>query len=220
MKLAGLIKFSALKTKPKILLGICSPLVLLMALGAVSVYSITSIVETNERVDHTYKVLGSAAAIVSSAVDMETGMRGYLLAGKDAFLAPYEGGEKATYEGIAALQKTVDDNPKQVERLAEVERTLREWQEKVTEPTIDLRREIGDAETMNDMAALVGEARGKVYFDKFREQIATFAAREKTLLDQRRSDFQVAQTVVGEDFAPVPKTMGLGRAGRSAKSST
>ena len=34
MKLSGLIKFGALKTKPKILLGICSPLVLLMALGA------------------------------------------------------------------------------------------------------------------------------------------------------------------------------------------
>ena len=27
---------------------------------------------------------------------------------------------------------------------------------------------------MNDMARLVGEARGKVYFDKFRGQIETF----------------------------------------------
>ena len=34
---------------------------------------------------------------------------------------------------------------------------------KVTEPTIGLRREIGDAETMKGMAKLVGEARGKVF---------------------------------------------------------
>ena len=55
----------------------------------------------------------------------------------------------------------------------------------VTEPTIALRREIGDAETMNDMADLVGEAQGKVFFDAFRGQIATFIGRELDLLGQR-----------------------------------
>ncbi len=68
---------SNLKTKPKILLGICSPMILLVMLGGISFYSINSIVETNKSVDHTHEVLGDAAAIVSSAVDMETGMRGY-----------------------------------------------------------------------------------------------------------------------------------------------
>ena len=43
------------------------------------------------------------------------------------------------------------------ERLAEAEQILREWQSNVTESTIGLRREIGDAQTMNDMANLVGE---------------------------------------------------------------
>ncbi len=114
-------KIAGLKTKPKILLGICSPMVLLLILGGVSVFSISTIVETNKQVDHTYVVLGDAAAIVSSAVDMETGMRGYLLAGQDGFLDPYRGGEEATYSGITALQEIVNDNPAQVERLAEAE---------------------------------------------------------------------------------------------------
>ena len=139
-----------------------------MILGGVSVYSITSIVATNKWVEHTHEVLGDAASIIGSAVDMETGMRGYLLAGEEGFLDPYKGGEEATYAGIAELQKTVNDNPRQVERLAEAEKILRDWQEQVTEPTISLRREIGDADTMNDIANLVGEARGKVFFDKFR----------------------------------------------------
>ncbi len=47
-------KVSNLKTKPKILLGICSPLVLLLILGGVSIYSINTIVETNEWVEHTH----------------------------------------------------------------------------------------------------------------------------------------------------------------------
>ena len=159
-------------------------------------------------VDHTYVVLGAAAALVSAAVDMETGMRGYLLAGQDGFLAPYEGGQTAFFEGMAALQKTVDDNPAQVARLQEAEQTIRDWIENVTEPTIQLRGEIGDAETMNDMADLVGEARGKVYFDRFRGQIATFISREATLLNERRGDFQTAQGAVGENFGLVQDTTG------------
>ena len=100
-------KFSNLKTKPKILIGICSPLVLLLILGAISIFNISSIVNTNERVEHTQNVLGKAADIIGSAVDMETGMRGYLLAGKEGFLDPYKGGEKATYERIKELQEIV-----------------------------------------------------------------------------------------------------------------
>ena len=51
MKLSSL-KFAGLKTKPKILIGICSPLVLLMGLGAASLYSIDTIVDTNKQVDY------------------------------------------------------------------------------------------------------------------------------------------------------------------------
>jgi len=181
--------FQDMKTKPKILMGVLSPLVLLFVLGGVAIYSINAMLTTNKWVEHTYDVLEEAASVVSSAVDMETGMRGYLLAGKEGFLDPYKGGEKSTYAQITKLKETVSDNPTQVGRLTDVEKTLKEWQAKVTEPTIALRAEIGDAKTMNDMAALVGEAKGKVYFDKFRGQIATFIEREATLLEKRQSDF-------------------------------
>ncbi len=172
--------------RSKILFGICVPLVLLVVLGALSFFNIKTIVKTSGWVDHTREVLADSADILGSAVNMETGMRGYLLAGKEGFLDPYKGGEKATYEGVSKLKAIVSDNPKQVQRLTEMESVLREWQEKVTEPTIALRREIGDAKTMNDMAHVVGEARGKKYFDKFRGQIATFIKREETLLGKRQ----------------------------------
>lgn len=155
--------FSNLKTKPKILIGICSPMILLLVLAGIAINNVNSITETSKWVDHTRVVLAEASSIVASAVDMETGMRGYLLAGKEGFLDPYKGGEKTTYQRIAALQKTVSDNPGQVERLGKVEKILRDWQSNVTEPTIQLRRDIGDAATMNDMAKLVGEARGKKF---------------------------------------------------------
>ena len=194
-------KFANLPTKTKILVGACPPLVLLVVLGMATIFILNSILTTSRWVDHTHNVLEESGEIIASAVDMETGMRGFLLAGQEQFLDPYKAGEEATYSGIAALQETVSDNPAQVERLAEVERILRQWQSEVVEPAIALRRQIGDAETMNDVANLVGEQRGKVYFDRFRGQIATFIEREATLLGERREAFQNAQAEIGRQTA-------------------
>lgn len=200
--------FSSVKTKPKILMGVAVPLVLLIILGIIAITSISKITTTSGWVNHTYNVLGKANDIVASAVDMETGMRGYLLAGKEEFLDPYKGGSVRFFELIEALQQTVSDNPGQVARLGEVESVIREWQTDVTQPMITLRREIGDAETMNDMAALVGEARGKTFFDKFRGQIATFIERERVLLQKREADFAKLLTAPTVDTGDVKETMG------------
>lgn len=179
-------KWSSLKTKPKILAGIAVPVVLLVILGALALNSISNITHTAGWVNHTYNVLGKAQDIVASAVDIETGMRGFLLAGKEEFLDPYKSGETSAYERIKALQETVSDNPKQVARLEEVSTLLRDWQANVTEPMISMRRQVGKTKTMDDIAALVGEARGKVYFDKFRGLMADFSAEEAGLMGVRK----------------------------------
>lgn len=202
--------FSKLSMRAQIILGNSVPLLLLLIIGVISLVNMKSIVSTSERVDHTHNVLSKATGIVASAVDMETGMRGYLLAGKEAFLDPYKSGEKAAYEGIKSLSKTVDDNPAQVSRLAEVEKILRQWQSNVTESNIALRRQIGDAKTMNDMADLVGEARGKKYFDAFRGKIATFIEREQSLLGQRNQATETVQLAL-------EKTLKSSNQGGSAK---
>ena len=148
-----------------------------------------AVMEKNEEwVTHTYEVIQHANAILAAAVDMETGMRGYLLAGRDEFLAPYEGGSKSFFDLSASLRKTVDDNPAQVQLLTEGEQTIRDWQKDVTEPTIALRRKIGSAKNMDDMADVIGEARGKKYFDRFRQIMADFRAEETGLMETRQAD--------------------------------
>jgi methyl-accepting chemotaxis protein len=49
---------------------------------------------------------------------------------------------------------------------------------------------------MDDVADLVGEARGKVYFDKFREQIKTFKARETSLMSARMDSLEDTESFV------------------------
>ena len=181
--------FSNLKTITKIFVAASALLVLLASVGGVALFNINKINNTSKWVDHTRVVIANASGIVAKAVDMETGMRGYLLAGREEFLQPYRSGEEATFQRIKELQQIVSDNPPQVARLDEAGQVLHDWQSNVSEMQIDLRREIGDAKTMNDISKLVGEAKGKTYFDRFRSQIATFIEREKTLLAARQSAF-------------------------------
>jgi methyl-accepting chemotaxis protein len=172
--------------REKIIGGSCITLILMVILGIISINATTSLTDTNKWVNHTHEVIGDANNILASAVNMETGMRGYLLAGKEGFLNPYTQGKEDFRKEIASLSKTVDDNPAQVQLLREAKATISEWAQKVTEPTIALRREIGDAKSMNDMAALVQKEKGKAYFDKFRGQIATFIGREEKLMNDRQ----------------------------------
>jgi len=178
--------FSNVSLRFRIIAGCLFILTFFAANALFSVNSIRSLEKTSARVDHTHNVLAEAASVLASAVDMETGMRGYLLAGKEEFLDPYNTGREVFDVKVATLKDTVSDNAAQVELLDEIYSNIHEWQDNVTEPTIALRREIGDSMTMNDMAILVGEANGKVYFDAFRGQIAGFVKTEKDLLEKRR----------------------------------
>ncbi|CUH99345.1 Aspartate chemoreceptor protein [Leisingera aquaemixtae] len=182
-------KFSNWSTKAKVLVATAAPLVLTLGIGIVAQMNLAKMAETSGWVEHTQKVLKQGDTIVASAVDMETGMRGYLLAGEETFLAPYHSGETNVYSSLDSLRTTVSDNPPQVERLAEAENILREWQSEVAEQQIAMRRAIGNSQTMVDLARKVQKAEGKQYFDRFRALAAEFIEVEEKLLEQRTSEF-------------------------------
>jgi len=163
------------------------------AMNSTSIYELRQL---TQRVEHTYSVIAAANAIVAAAVDMETGMRGFLLAGQEEFLGPYNQGRVNFYRFINELQKVVSDNPAQVALLIESKSIIDDWITQVIEPQINMRREIGDAKTMDDMADLVGEAKGKVYFDRFRDEIKLFKDRESSLMSARMESLKGTESVV------------------------
>jgi len=170
-------------------MGVFLPLFFLLVLALTALYGLKMRGESIASVDYTHQVLDDANAIIALAVDMETGMRGYLLSGQESFLEPYLKGEQATYDQLDALRKKVAGNPRQIVRLWEVERILHEWQNDIIHPAIALRRIIGTAETMNDIAQLVGEGRGRVLFEKFRQQIKHFTDLEQGIREKHHTKF-------------------------------
>ncbi|KPA18522.1 methyl-accepting chemotaxis protein [Candidatus Magnetomorum sp. HK-1] len=193
--------FKKLTLRSKVLIGGLSPLVFLLFTGIMSIMSIDSIIETNNRVEFSHDVMEKTTQVFGSAVDMETGMRGYLLAGKSEFLEPYIEGEKIAYEKILSLQKDVSHHTEQVKRLEEMKNKLKTWQKDIAEPAIALRKQVGDSKTMDDIANFVGEAREMEYFDAFRKLVDEFNNEEKNLMKIREESskkivYKTDQTII------------------------
>ena len=178
--------------KTRIMLGSLTGVLSGLIFFVVAYFSFDTILSANKWVDHTHRVIKQALLIEADAVNMETGMRGFLLAGKDEFLEPYNSGQSGIYKKIDSLMKTVSDNPRQVELLKEIKAIMSAWQKNITEPAIAKRRRVAKGGSMNTIVVMVGKAEGKKYFDQFRKMIGTFIQREQVLIEQRITTAQNA----------------------------
>ena len=145
----------------KLKLGNGSIFAVVFAVSLVVYFGINTLLYNFKWVDHTHRVLAKGSSIIAAAVDMETGMRGFMLSGKDEFLEPYDSGAERFDKYIRELSETVSDNPPQVALLGEVRSIIESWKKDVTEPNIAYRRNVGIGNTMDQVAELIGQAKGK-----------------------------------------------------------
>jgi methyl-accepting chemotaxis protein len=176
-----------LNIKSKIVLGSSFALILIIVLSLIAYRSIGSLVETSEWVDHTHLVLENASTIEKLIVDMETGERGFLIAGKEEFLEPYESGKKQLSSILTITNDLVSDNPKQVERLADIEKTIKLWQKKAGVPEIKKRRDVAkNSNAITEFKNLYSRTVGKEIFDNIRYEFQTI-----------RSEFELENNLPG-----------------------
>ncbi len=170
----------------KTMLATVVPLLLFIAMGATAYISFSSMRDADLWVDHTYRVLHEAQKIENLAIDMENGVRGFLLSGDDVFLHPYDFSKGILFGKINELKTIVSDNPEQVQRLEEIHEILTQWHEEAILPAISLRREIGDAASMTDLARRIAKGEGKVLFDQIRAKVNTFIDNEVSQIKANR----------------------------------
>ncbi|WP_459873661.1 methyl-accepting chemotaxis protein [Endothiovibrio diazotrophicus] len=162
-----------MKLRTKLLLGFAVPLAAIVIIAAVVFSSVKGMIDATHWVDHTHRVIAEGKAIGAAMVDMETGMRGFLVAGKEVFLEPYKGGQKAFDDVVGKLKQTVSDNPTQVNRLEGIEALERQWLKEAAEVNIKIRREVVKGEAAaRRFKELSARTVGKEHFDGFRAAIA------------------------------------------------
>lgn len=177
-------------------------IVALAAIVAGASYLITSsLIDTSHMVAHTHEVIGSTELLQRTMVDMETGQRGFMLTGDQAFLEPFDAG-LAVFEGlILETKELVRDDPVQVSRLSLIELLFKEWLDSAGLLGIELRLAVdrGDIDESAMAYALQGltvdgEIRprdsksGKDLMDEVRRVVGAMVATEELLLVRRTAD--------------------------------
>lgn len=157
----------------KILLVIGVAIVLMVISSTIVFINVGNLQETSEWVKHTQEVIMQGHRLNEAMINMETGMRGFLLTGNTEFLVPYEQGKNEFDTLIVETKHLVSDNPAQVARLAEVHSISRKWREDYADKIINKREEvnIGFA-TVAEFEAMQRSTVGKQIFDHIRQVIA------------------------------------------------
>ena len=139
---------------------------------------IAYLLSTLNWVEHSDRVIANTHSVSKLAVDQETGLRGFLITGNEAFLEPYRLGKPRMQAQLDALTVLVSDNPVQVERLRLLASLHGQWTA-FADQTLTLRREGGD------WLSVVQSGRGKQEFDQLRREFDAFLQVEEGLRKQR-----------------------------------
>ncbi|MDH5426351.1 MAG: methyl-accepting chemotaxis protein [Gammaproteobacteria bacterium] len=163
---------SNLKLSVKLSAGFVLILSMMTIVSVVVNSSIDSMIDSSKWVNHTYEVINTAELAGAAMVDMETGQRGFMVAGKDAYLEPFNNGIKAFDKLIAKGQQLTSDNPKQVERWKAVAAMKERWLAEAAIPEIAARREVTKgAEAVSQFKEISSRTVGKEIFDSIRDAL-------------------------------------------------
>ena len=159
--------------------------VLLVMIGILAAFwSFRQIEEAAAARRHTFEILSSADDLLSELKDAETGQRGYLLTGDDAFLEPYMAVRDSVSGHLEQLRSTISDTAAQKLLDALVPLVEAKWTEMAQ--VIELRRN-------QELAAAIEVVRGsqgKHLMDAIRAEMRSMITIEQDLLARRETEFQ------------------------------
>jgi methyl-accepting chemotaxis protein len=149
--------------KRLVLAGFVAAALILVFVGWECHRDTVRVAEAAEARKSSYEVRGMLDKTMLRLVDAETGQRGYLLTGDEAYLEPYREAIRSLDEVMGNLKKLTSDNPNQQKHIQAlqplIEKKLAELQQ-----TIELRKKEGLAGA--NQVVLGGQ--GKYWMDQIR----------------------------------------------------
>jgi len=106
-----------MKMRTQMLVGYMLIFALMILLAFVSFQSSRSLLEIQSKVDQNHMIISKAHLIQKVMVDMQTGLRGFVITGAQEYLEPYEQGRIAYTRETTALKSLVNEDSRQVNRL-------------------------------------------------------------------------------------------------------
>lgn len=153
--------------------GLMAGIVFFVLSAAIAYFNIANMRASDNAIRKTHTVLNALDDMLSAMLDAETGQRGYLLTGREAYLEPYFEGAALARTKLGVLQTTMRGDPVQEDNVEQLERNV-EQKLRELDATIRLRRDEGFAAAL----AAVDSDRGKAAMDAIRAQIASMSREE------------------------------------------
>lgn len=160
----------------------------LLAAGAATFASVRVLSDTGRWVAHSHEVLDQIDVALSTVKDAETAQRGFLLAGKPEYLAPYRQAIEALPAQLTRLRQLTAGNPSQQKRIVEFEAVTRERLALISHNLALYDQGRFTAET-----AVPFLDRGKQAMDRVRQMSAAMRIEEQRLLKRRLEEFDAAK---------------------------
>ncbi len=154
------------------------PFIAALILAGAALWAAYDLNTSMQLVDHSDRAIGQSRRVFRLLVDMESGERGYLVTGNDAFLKPYREASKLVDSEYQTLYLLVADSPSQQARLKKLHDNVLHWQG-YAGGMIALRRAGGAYSDIDINLA------GKAEVDEIRDEIAAFQSVEEQLRDER-----------------------------------
>jgi signal transduction histidine kinase len=166
--------------------------VLLLIIGAGSVWSVVRTRDYSDLVDHTRAVLTATEEVLSLTLEAESGQRGYLITHDSSYLDRYAPASKVLPDRLDALAGMVADNPPQEARARALKQAVLS-RLKTLKASVALSRAGEDSAAL----ALVRSGQGRDEMTAIRDLVANMEAEEDTLLGERsaRADRSNAITI-------------------------
>jgi signal transduction histidine kinase/CHASE3 domain sensor protein len=130
------------------------------------------------------EVVAAANRLERLALDLETGVRGYVITGQEQFLQPFTAASRTYPAEARVLEGLVRDDPMQLARSREIQSRIAAYRRAWAAPVIATAR--------SDPAAArraVATGRGKRQMDAIRARFDSFIAEQRQVTERRTSDW-------------------------------
>ena len=181
---------AGLPLPPKTLAAFLAAIVAVIVIAVLSFQSQRSATEGAQNLAQSIEVLTQFESLISTLKDAETGQRGYLLTGDEAYLEPYLEAKAAIAEEFSHARDLLAERPEQARRLNAL-KSLADQKMAELEATVVARR----AGKANEAIATVRTDRGKILMDRIRGVAAEMEAGERQQVMRRGAEAKAAATV-------------------------
>lgn len=165
-------------------------LVLLLTLNASLAYRNTwQLREDAHWVAHTHEMLDLTGNVLVALLDAETGQRGFIITGEDAFLQPYQAAVARWGALMAQLNDKAKDSPGQQARIKKLEEMATRRLALANESIVLRRRSAQEA------TSFLAAGEGKAQMDAIRLHIGEMENIEEKLLQDRKNNTDVAYRI-------------------------